>query len=539
MPSRLCPFCLKMSDSDTCPHCGKNINYAGSPAHLPVGYVVNGTHAYVLGAALGQGGFGITYIALDMVTNERVAIKEYYPTYCSSRTGYSNVTAYANQEDVFAKGKERFLDEAKTLKSLSDLENIVDVLDYFEANNSAYLVMEFLEGSSLKDYAAKNGVFPVGAFLKQFEPLMKDIHRMHERGVIHRDIAPDNIMLLPDGKMKLIDFGAARSYVGSKSMTMVVKKGYAPVEQYLSRGVTVSSDVYALAATIYFCITGKVPPDSADRQYDNTPLTSPRELGADITPQQERAIQKALKVQQKDRTQTVQEFLDDLHKKRTPILFLLPRSRKCLLLILAGLAALLAIAGIFLFSGKDSHRESTNATLPAVTVETLNPEQTGSEAEAATEATAEETAETVEETTEETEEATTEAATEPTEASVEATEASDASGKSSGNKTASNKPSSGSNSSGSSSSGSSSSGSSSSGSSSSGSSSSGSSSSGSSSSGSSSSGSSSSGGTTVVIPPPVILPPPVVVPPPVILPPPVVVPPPVILPPPILPPLLP
>ena len=318
MAARLCPFCMRMAEGDTCTHCGKNVNYAGSPAHLPAGYVVSGRHPYVLGAALGQGGFGITYIALDMITNERVAIKEYYPSYCSTRTNNDTVTAYSSQEEVYQKGKERFLDEARTLKSLSDLKNIVNVLDFFEANNSAYLVMEFLDGSSLKEYVAENGKFPSQKFLEQIRPLMEDIERMHQRGVVHRDIAPDNIILSSDGQMNLIDFGSARSYVGDKSMTVVVKKGFAPVEQYLTKGTTSSTDVYALAATIYYCITGTVPMDSAERQYDEIPLQSPSSLGADITPLQEKALGRALAVQQKDRTQSIQAFLDDLWAKSEP-----------------------------------------------------------------------------------------------------------------------------------------------------------------------------------------------------------------------------
>lgn len=135
---------------------------------------------------------------------------------------------------------------------------------------------------------------------------------MHERGVIHRDIAPDNIILLPDGQMKLIDFGAARSYVGDKSLTVVVKKGFAPVEQYLSKGSTAATDVYALAATIYYCITGRIPPDSAEREYDSAPLPSPTSFGVDITPQQDKALFHALQIQQKERTPSMQAFLDDL-----------------------------------------------------------------------------------------------------------------------------------------------------------------------------------------------------------------------------------
>ena len=372
---------MRMSDSDICPHCGENVHYAGSPAHLPAGYVVSGKHPYVLGAALGQGGFGITYIALDMVNGQRVAIKEYFPTHCSGRTGGNTVTAYSHQEDVFQKGKDRFLDEAKTLKSLSDLKNIVNVLDYFEANNTAYLVMEFLDGSSLKEYAAGHGRFPAQKFLAGIRPLMEDIHRMHERGVIHRDIAPDNIILLPDGQMKLIDFGAARSYVGDKSMTVVVKKGFAPVEQYMSKGSTSSTDVYALAATVYYCITGKVPPDSAERQYDDAPLASPSSLGAEITPKQEKALLKAMALMQKERTQSVQDFLNQLsandavkpktpkikaEKPKTESTNADPGKRKKLPVILASVAAVLVLlAAAFLLIPAKEFSPSLKATEPA------------------------------------------------------------------------------------------------------------------------------------------------------------------------------
>lgn len=312
MSSRLCPFCMKMTDAETCPHCGKNTNYTGTSLHLPAGYVVHGKHPYVLGAALGQGGFGITYIALDMVTQERVAIKEYFPTYCAGRTADHAVTAYPNQEDVFQKGKARFLDEARVLQSLSDLKSIVNVLDFFGFNNSAYLVMEFLEGDSLKSHAQKHGKFPAQEFLAKLRPLMEDIDRMHHRGVVHRDIAPDNIIFLPDGQMKLIDFGAARSFVGDKSMTVVVKKGFAPIEQYMRHGSNAATDVYALAATIYYCVTGTVPPDSAERAYEGALLKDPIALGADLSLPQKIAIEQALEVQPKMRTQSVTEFIKAL-----------------------------------------------------------------------------------------------------------------------------------------------------------------------------------------------------------------------------------
>ena len=370
MKMTLCPFCMKETGEGICPHCGKAVSYVGDTSHLQAGYVLTGAHPYIFGAPLGQGGFGITYIALDMETNQRVAIKEYFPTYCARRGENMTVLSYLGQDAVYNKGKDRFLDEARVLKSLSDLNSIVNVLDFFELNNSAYLVMEFLEGDSLKSHALKNGKFPAQSFMQQMRPLMEDIERMHQRGVVHRDIAPDNIILTPDGQMKLIDFGAARSYVGDKSMTVVVKKGFAPIEQYMRHGSTAATDVYALAATVYYCITGVVPPDSAERQYDADMLKTPISLGAELSREQERAILKALEVQPKKRTQSVAELIKALDhapkpEKPKPVKKAEKTKeepkKKAKWVIPAIAAAILCIVGAVLFVDKES---------PAVPAET-------------------------------------------------------------------------------------------------------------------------------------------------------------------------
>ena len=390
----LCPFCLNEIQEQTCPYCGKSASYTGDPMHLQAGHILHGRNPYILGATLGQGGFGITYIAVDLQTKLRVALKEYFPAYCAGRSDKVTVTPYRGQEEAFSKGKERFLDEARMLKSLSDLPGMVNVLDYFEANNSAYLVMEFLEGDSLKVYAQKNGKFPAQPFLKQLRPLMEDIERMHQRGVVHRDIAPDNIILTPDGRMKLIDFGAARSYVGDKSMTVVVKKGFAPIEQYMRRGSSAATDVYALAATIYYCITGTVPIDSAERQYDEEMLKSPVSLGAELSRAQEQALMKALEIQPKKRTQSIAELMKALeaapkHEKRETVKKKIQRekteSRKKREWMMTAAVFLLCIGAGFLFLGREQPSLSVETepvqiavpeTIPVETVPpvTLSPE---------------------------------------------------------------------------------------------------------------------------------------------------------------------
>lgn len=305
MQTTMCPFCMRTTTDAICPHCGRDVHYPGHANHLPVGYTLQGQHPYILGAAIGQGGFGITYIAIDVETSHRVAVKEYFPTHCCGRSNMTEICSNLGQEETFIKGKEHFLQEAQMLRSLSDLNSVVSVLDFFKANNSAYLVMEYLDGLSLKDHVEKNGKLDAQKFLKQMQPLMVDMEKMHQRGVVHRDIAPDNIILLPDGRLKLIDFGAARSFVGDKSMTVVVKKGFAPVEQYMRKGSNASTDVYALAATIYYCITGIVPPDSAERQYGEAAMVAPSALGVQLHPGQEYALEKALELQPKDRIQTI------------------------------------------------------------------------------------------------------------------------------------------------------------------------------------------------------------------------------------------
>lgn len=308
---------MQMSDSDLCPHCGRDVNYAGSPVHLPAGYVVSGKHPYVLGAALGQGGFGITYIALDMATSNRVAIKEYFPGYYAQRTDSFAITARPDCKDPFLTGKQLFLEESEKLQSLSDLESVVKVLDIFQANNTAYLVMEFLEGSSLKDYLWKNGIFPAQKFLEQITPLLEDVQKMHDREILHLDFEPYNIFIQPDGRMKIIDFGAARHYLQDRNTTMVFIPKFQSPELFRFHVPTAATDVYSLAGTIYYCITGTVPPDFGERIIDNIPLPVPSARGADTTAEQDQAFLNALELEQTKRTQSIRQFLEELHRKQT------------------------------------------------------------------------------------------------------------------------------------------------------------------------------------------------------------------------------
>ena len=242
---------------------------------------------YILKSVLGEGGFGITYYGEDDLFGNEVAIKEFFPQGIVTRNNEytDNVTVtYAKQDEAFLAGKKRFIGEARVMAKFNGDQGIVNVTDFFEANNTAYIVMEYLDGITLKEYLKGNRQIPVDELMGLLAPLLESLDDVHQSGLIHRDISPDNIMVLKDGSVKLMDFGAARDYTefGEKSLSIVLKPGYAPAEQYQSRGVQGPwTDIYALCATIYKCITGKTPEDSIQRVMEDD-LKKPSELGVDI-----------------------------------------------------------------------------------------------------------------------------------------------------------------------------------------------------------------------------------------------------------------
>ena len=194
-------------------------------------------------------------------------------------------------------------------------KGIVKVLDFFEINNTAYIVMEYLEGVTLKQYLRENKRIDAEDLVELLVPLIEALDEIHSQGLIHRDISPDNIMVLPDGRIRLMDFGAARDYTefGEKSLSIVLKPGYAPPEQYQTHGVQGPwTDIYALCATMYKCITGENPPDAIDRLVDDH-LKKISAFRIPVLPQIEEAIIKGMSVAAKDRYQNVGDFCEDLY----------------------------------------------------------------------------------------------------------------------------------------------------------------------------------------------------------------------------------
>lgn len=325
--NRLCMGCMILLDerAPACPACGWLEGTAQqSPQHLPPRAVLAGK--YLIGKVLGQGGFGITYLAWDVNLKLKLAIKEYLPLELVTRVaGRHDVRAHSPATNSFFQyGLEKFLEEAKTLAQFVGHPNIVAVRDFFRTNSTAYLVMNHLEGTTLRDFtAAMGGQMPYQQVIDILTPVMDALKVIHRAGVLHRDISPDNIFITTKGTIVLIDFGAARQAMGdrSRSLSIILKPGYTPEEQYRSRGVQGPwTDVYALGATIYRLVTGRMPPESLDRLAEES-LVPPSRLGVRIGGQEERALLKAMAVKAKDRFRSVQDFQQALlPPRRQPIL---------------------------------------------------------------------------------------------------------------------------------------------------------------------------------------------------------------------------
>ena len=299
-----------------CPHCGFCAEEEQPFLALPMGTLLNGR--YMTGKVLGVGGFGITYLCYDLTLEIKVAIKEYMPSSLATRHSdkYSVALTGRGQED-YQNGMERFLDEARILAKLQNTPNIVSVQNYFKENNTAYFVMEYVEGMSLKAYiASQGGIIPYDQALTILMPVMFALTQVHALNLTHCDISPDNIFITVRGESKLLDFGAARSSaVEEKSISVILKHGYAPEEQYSRKGNQGPwTDVYAMGATLYRCVTGELPPDSIIRVHNDT-LKKPSELGIKLPLYVEQSIMRALAVKAEDRFPSMEDFLEGLSGK--------------------------------------------------------------------------------------------------------------------------------------------------------------------------------------------------------------------------------
>ena len=314
MDQTYCYYCMNPLKGQTvCPVCGTPVGTTGTSEHKTF-YLMPGStlHSgrYLLGRVLGAGGFGITYIGLDTVLRLRVAIKEYFlMNYATRFPTDPNVVMHSTSSmQLFDQGKERFLYEARILASMDKVPVIVGVKDFFEENGTAYIVMEFIQGTTLKELVYQKGgrILPEELF-PLMEPLFRNMVQVHQKGLIHRDIAPDNLML-ENGVIRLLDFGCAREAItGTETMTIMLKPGFAPMEQYDGRGQGPWTDIYALCATIYFCLTGEIPPPAIYR-FRNDTLKAPSKLGVRLLPETEQALLQGMAVEPEHRCSSVAEL---------------------------------------------------------------------------------------------------------------------------------------------------------------------------------------------------------------------------------------
>ena len=288
MEIRRCMKCMHAlaAGETVCPECGRPYGSVKAESFaLKPGTILDGK--YLVGEILGQGGFGITYIGFDLLLEQKIAIKEYFPmsTGMVSREGRSTVvwSDAVMQKSGVEKGFDSFLKEARKMAKLRSIPSVVGVNSVFIQNETAYIVMDFIEGETLLKKLQREGPMDYSTCVSLMTPIMQALSEVHKHGIIHRDISPDNIMVQNDGRLILLDLGAAKDLDiqgkdgNMQSSQMVAKQGFSPVEQYGRDGKIGSwTDVYAMAATIYYCCTGVLPPSATDRMIEDTLTCRPR-----------------------------------------------------------------------------------------------------------------------------------------------------------------------------------------------------------------------------------------------------------------------
>ena len=365
MANELCMNCFSVKGPyEVCRYCGY---VEGTPPEQPhylrPGTVLKGH--FIVGTAIGVGGFGITYKCYDATLGVIVAIKEFFPVGLVNRSpGEMKVGLLSGEKEKQYKNQiKRFLMEAQSIAQFGKANDIVNVFDYFEENNTAYIVMEYIDGVLLKDYLEKQGALSPDIAMTIIEPVVEALKKIHASGIIHRDISPDNIFIAGEDSVKVFDFGAAilNDESGAKEGEKVIKVGYSAPEQYRdSAGQGYFTDIYSIGAILYQMITGQKPIESSEREYKDE-LKSPLELGFDIEPNLDRAIMEALAVQPALRFQGIQQFDDAINGKRKaeyPKVKLRIRKRKRIMVACMSLLALAAIGvgGLF-FNNKIKHSD--------------------------------------------------------------------------------------------------------------------------------------------------------------------------------------
>ena len=281
--------------------------------HLPEGIVLAGKCRILRTLRMGE--FSVTYEA--MLGNRKVAVKEFYNRGCMYRQGNRVVLTNEEDQQEFEKAKQKFVEEARRLSKFASQPNVVRVYGYFEANNTVYIIMEFLDGPGLNEYFRKKGRVEAAEMFGMLLPVMRTLDKIHKSGIIHRDISPDNIKFAQNDAsgtgLKLMDFGSARDYLNRNTYTMELKDGSAPLEQYSEHEQGPWTDVYALSAVIYRGITGQRPMRSV-RRAEHDDLRMPSQLGIPIPPVIEEILKRGLSIRKENRYQKMASMIKDVEK---------------------------------------------------------------------------------------------------------------------------------------------------------------------------------------------------------------------------------
>lgn len=267
-------------------------------------------HDYMIEGILGEGGFGITYIGRHISTDKLVAIKEYFPKKLAIRTENNSLCSFpGNEETLFLKGRQHFYREANVLMEFQYIDSVVSVYEVFEENNTAYIIMEYIPGSTLEQYINEKGALPFSELIPLFTPVIHALSSIHEKKLIHRDISPDNLILDSHNRLHLIDFGATSPEdITGQHNTIILKAGYAPPEQYIPDSkIGPWIDVYALCATMFFALTGH-PPTAAVHRIDGEDISSPLATLTDLLPWQRDVLEQGLHLQPAKRFDNISDL---------------------------------------------------------------------------------------------------------------------------------------------------------------------------------------------------------------------------------------
>ncbi|MBO5373357.1 MAG: protein kinase [Lachnospiraceae bacterium] len=379
---KLCMGCMNQVEDHitSCPYCGFNeATYTQESYYLNPGTIMGGK--YIIGKVLNYGGHTISYMGFDAEKNEKVVIKEYLPSDFSTRSeGEKEITIYSGDAMTqFENGLTNFLNEANRIQQLGNPEGIAKVYDCIAENDTGYVVSEYLKGQTLKEILDAGKKYSVEEAKQFIETILRGLSKVHPMDIIHCDIAPETIMVTDTGEIKLLDFGATRyvTTANSKSLAIILKQGYAPEEQYRSRGQRGPwTDVYAVAAVMYRMITGVVPQESVERALLDE-LKEPSKMGVSIPVNIENALMNAINVYKDERTPSAEKFLQELTSPTVKRLKVKKRKHETgkfpvwAKILVAGLLIVVVAGGVLLFKLSDTGNGNlTNEDIILASMET-------------------------------------------------------------------------------------------------------------------------------------------------------------------------